>query len=127
MYTKTIPLLPTHFSLDVLITNKEKTAIKFQHKEYGLSKESLKKEGQQVNTVATIDSQKKSKYKGERRICLILEGFKPAIVVHELIHVLWHLSKYSGLDINYNSQEWQALFMEQLYVQIMDKSNYKKY
>ncbi len=127
MYTKTIPLLPTHFYLDVVITKSTKKAIKYQHDKYGIPLHILESEPQQINTVAVIESGKRIKVGGTTRIVIILHSFKPATLMHELIHVLWKTSKLSGVELTYRTQEWQALFLEQLYLQITDKSNYKKH
>ena len=128
MKTKTIELLPSPWKLDVIVTSSRKKAINYQVKTYGLKKALLKEEKQHLNTVSTIISGAKTSRKGETRIVLILDSkANKGVVVHELMHVMWHMSKRSGTEMNYESQEWQALMIEHLFNKVTSRKGYKKH
>jgi len=124
MKTKTIRLQPSVWKLDVIVTKSEKKAIKHQVKKYGLKKPILEEEKQHLNTVTTVYYKKKGK--PTARVLMILESLEPGLVVHELTHVLWQYSKRAGVEVNFESQEWQALMMESLFNQVIDEKGYKK-
>ena len=49
------------------------------------------------------------------------------VVVHELIHALWHIADYIGYKLTYETQEWQAILFEYLYSEVLDKNGYTEY
>ena len=120
MKFKEIKLLPTLFTLDVFITNNVNKLVPIFEKRYGLTLQDM--EGTQINEVSIIDSGKKSELKGHTRICLIMGSFNIGTIIHEMQHIIWKLSKLTNIELNYDSQEWQACFMEYLYSEIMKKN-----
>lgn len=123
MKFKEIKILPSLWTLDVLIVEDEKDAIKFQVERYGIRKRHVDTE-KNINSVTTMVSSKKSILKGETRIILILENLQCLkTIVHELVHVLWHFGRETGSEITFHSQEWQAILMEYLFDQVL-KENY---
>ena len=115
---KEIKLLPTDFNLHAYvvgdkyshsrISNKDRRLLAdVFHKRYGLEFEYHYNRLDQVDFVQTIGTTVKSEAKGETTIVMVVSPYLKSLV-HELIHVLWYLSKSSGLDMDYNSQEWQA-------------------
>jgi len=69
--------------------------------------------------VFSIKSESKAKSNGETKIVIVINPCIK-ILVHELIHVLWHVAKKSELDMNFDSQEWQAYFVEYLFTELKD-------
>jgi predicted SprT family Zn-dependent metalloprotease len=47
----------------------------------------------------------------------VMEDFDNKVIAHELIHVMWHFAEECNLEMNYNSQEWQAILFEYLFTQ----------
>ena len=119
LYFKEIPLYPTNYTLDVIVTQNKAKAIKFMKPELCRY--------QVLDTVRTIASGNGSVLKGEIRIVLILETFDPAILVHELVHVLYRLSDRTGIELNQDSQEWQAIAMERLYNEALERKTYQTF
>lgn len=127
MKTKIIELLPSRWTLDVIVSRSEEDVRNHLLGNYGIHEEYVYDGGKHVNSVVTISTGLDTKYKGESRVLLILESNnKPHIVVHEIIHVLWHLSKHSGIDMHYHSQEWQAMMAEYLFTEITNSKGYLK-
>lgn len=126
LYFKEIPLYPTNYTLDVIVTQNKAKAIKFMKHRYHVKKHKLKRY-QVLDTVRTIASGHESILKGEIRIVLILETFDPAILVHELVHVLYRLSDRTGIELNQDSQEWQAIAMERLYNEALERKTYQTF
>lgn len=127
---KEVKLLPTLFSLDVYIVGDRyvndsmsikdrKTLSKILQDKYGSGYEYWYEEMEDANMVFTITSTKKSEYKGQVRIVMIINP-SLKVLVHEIIHAQWHLSKATALDMNYNSQEWQAVMYEYIFTEIKD-------
>lgn len=127
---KELKLTPTLFDLDVYIVgdrynhnsitkSDRKELSKILHYNYGGNYEYWFENSEIVNEVFTTKSEKKSYFKGERRIVLIINP-SIKVLVHEIMHVLWHLAKATSLDMNYDSQEWQAVMYEYIFTEIKD-------
>lgn len=125
MKLKQINLLPTEFVLDVWIEKDLDKLAKQFHKYYGASEEYYSNNLSPYQ-VSTANTTTKSLSKGHTKIIMNLKQIDGRIVTHECMHVLWHLHNITGLEMNYDSQEWQAYMIDYLYHNIMDTSNYKK-
>jgi len=124
LYFKEIPLEPSEFSLDVIVTKSHNKAAKFLKRRYNLRKFKTKSH-QLLNSVRTVESGTASPLKGEIRIVMILETLNPAIIVHELVHVMHRMSRETGVELSFDAQEWHALAMERLYNETLKRSNYQ--
>jgi hypothetical protein len=111
---KEIKIQPTNWYLDVIICKDKHKIAQFMHKRYGASVEYYEDE-LFTEFVSTISSTYKSECNGRKRIVMVLYDMNRGILVHELVHVLWHFSKNSGVNMCYDSQEWQAILFEYLY------------
>ena len=121
MKFKEIKIQPSLWTLDVIVGGSQKKVNKFCKKRYGINDYAEAK-----NECSIVDTHKKSQLKGARRIVIIMESLKDKrCVVHELIHAMWMLAKGIGYEMNYNTQEWQAVLFEYLYAEILDKKGYK--
>ncbi len=119
---KQIKIHPSEWHLDIIVGKNKKEINEFCKKRYGLDDFY-----DMPNECSSIDSGKDSSLKGERRVVILLEKLsnKP-VIVHELIHALWHLTKRIGYEMGYDSQEWQAILYEYLYTETVDKKGYVK-
>ena len=77
-----------------------------------------------LNECSDVYSGTSSELKGEKVIVIVYDG-RDFVLVHELIHAMWHFSRHSGVEMNHDSQEWQAILFEHLYRHCMTKSNWK--
>jgi hypothetical protein len=77
------------------------------------------------NCVYSIESSMESELKGYKRIVMRLQSFDISVMVHELLHVLWHGSKWIGYEMKFESQEWQACMIEYLYTECKDRKTYE--
>jgi hypothetical protein len=121
---KTIKLLPTLWSLDAYLVDKHTddnraTIASDMVTRYGANYECYYEELEKINCVINVSATKKSKSKGESRIIMIVE-YDLKTIVHELLHVLQHLSNLSGVEMSYDAQEWQACMIEYLYGHFQD-------
>lgn len=127
MKFKEIQLFPSVWKVDVIVVDDATTpedVVKFARKRYGIP-EHLIDTDTIVDSVTSLTSSADSQLKGHKRILMVLRDLNDhATLVHELIHVMWHASEFIGLNMNPDSQEWQALFMEYLFTETL-KSNYK--
>jgi len=115
-YFKQVPLLPSMFYLDVWVCNNSQKLCEHFAKRYGGSVERYQ-EDYYPDMVTRIYSSKDSELKGTTRIVLVMEDFDNKVIAHELIHVMWHFAEECNLEMNYNSQEWQAILFEYLFTQ----------
>jgi hypothetical protein len=120
---KQIKLLPSEFTLDVWIgTYKEIWPIYKSYYEI-TDEDELGLKPNEVGTITPCLGNKKLK---EIRIAIKLVSLdNKNILVHEIIHILWHLANKVGYKMVYDSQEWQAVLAEWLYKEIL-KDNYGK-
>lgn len=108
-----IKLIPTLFQLDLWI-GESKDIFNDYGKRYGLKDFDISD-----NELSTIESAIDSPMKGHKLFVMKLQSFDRATITHELIHLLWHVGKNTGANINYKSQEWQALFVEYVFNEII--------
>ena len=62
----------------------------------------------------------------EKRVVVTLASKDIVTLVHELVHVLWHASSQIGFEMEWESQEWQALLFENLFIEAKNFKSYKK-
>lgn len=123
---KTIRLYPTLFEVDIWLCNNLDNLSKAFNNRYGASIEYYKEETYQ-NQCGTIDSKDNSELKGRKQIVINLDEFNITVLYHELIHVLYHLSKITHLETTYDAQEWIAYFNEYLGTEALKIKDYKEY
>lgn len=115
---KEFRLFPTEFWVDVWVTtNKDKVCQLFSDR-YGESKEYYLKE-LRPEMVSDIDA---ASLNSETRIVVNLVSFDPGVVVHEAIHVFYHLQELVKLEVM--AQEWIAYFVQYVVDNILDENTY---
>lgn len=118
--TKEVNLWPANeWKLDVIVGGSFDDVNEFFKERYGLEYDHTR------NCVYTIDSGTESLLKGHTRIVMRLQSLETSVMVHELLHVLWHASKCIGFEMNAGSQEWQACMIEMLYNECKDIKTYE--
>lgn len=117
---KEIKLLPSLWTLDVLysklIPEIEKVAFEYyeiNHDYFG---------DKCINSVTKAWSFKDN----QNRIIMFIDSKRPGLITHELVHVLWRFADSVYLEINIDTQEWQAQLHEYLFNEIVDKSNWSE-
>jgi hypothetical protein len=119
LHRKVVDLHPfSEWKLDVFIGGSDSQLNDIFKYRYGVDYDGTE------NCVYTIDSDMQSELKGHTRIVMRVQSFDTSIMVHELLHVLWHASKCIGFEMNYGTQEWQACMFEYLFDQCRDKKTY---
>ena len=129
MKFKEIKLLPSSWILEVVHyphdDNEDKLDI-WMHMRYGIPLIDLQREVN-GNACHSIESGLKSELKGSKRILVVLTTLDdPGLIVHELLHALWHYSKFSGTNMNIDSQEWQALHLEYTFNEVINPKTWEK-
>lgn len=118
---KQIKLIPSEFILDVWIGRNYDVLNKY-NKFYNLTGEDMI--GKTENWVDTIYFLPKNGKRNTTRICLKITSLQnKKVLVHEIIHILWHLSTVVGYKMVNDSQEWQAVLADWIYTEIL-KNNY---
>lgn len=124
---KQIRIYPSNWTLDVYIAaNHDKRRLsEIFHKKYGASVDYYYEEivGNQVMSIQSTDL---SESQGKLEIVMILCQQRLDVIVHELIHVIWHYSNNCGVEMTYQSQEWQAVLFEYLFEEVREFNTYKK-
>jgi hypothetical protein len=121
LHRKVVDLRPfNEWKLDVFVGGKESQLNEIFKSRYGLEYDGTE------DCVYSIESGTESELKGHKRIVMRVQSFDAAIMVHELLHVLWHGSKWIGYEMKYQSQEWQACMLQYLYNQCKDRNTYDK-
>lgn len=123
MKFKEIRLYPSVFPLHVYVTDNHYNLEDIFKKKYGATDEFVA--SLHTDLALRLETKSGSEMKGMRVFLLILADLKPDIVAHELIHLLWHFNETVGVEMNSNSQEWQALFIEYLTSEIL-KDDYEE-
>lgn len=119
---KEISIQPSKWHLDIIVCKDKKETEQFYKDRYGIPDPEVGE-----NECASIDSAKKGQLKGEHRIVIHLMSLSnKSIIVHELIHALWYTSKAIGYEMNYDSQEWQAVLFEYLFREVINRKDYIK-
>lgn len=116
-----IRLIPTLFYLDIWINWKNRKELSNAYSiRYGLDYETTYNDITE-SECSTIESGTKSPLKGEKRIVLVISDFNVSTLVHEIVHIFYHLNKYCKLGNDNSNQEWIAYFQEYVYDEIMIK------
>ena len=123
MKTKTIRIYPSDWELDIIIGGTKKQLENYSEQRYGLKDDPITH-----NECNTIASSKESELKGKTQFCICLKSLQnKGIVVHEIVHVIWHIGESIGYKIVYDSQEWQAILFEYIFNEIVKADGYKEY
>lgn len=120
---KTIPLLPTQFSVDVWICNDKSALANHFNKRYGASVDYYI-DNLTPNQCMELVTTNKAELKSTHTIVVNMTALKAPVVVHEMNHVIHYLSKITGVEINQQCQEWHSYMLEYLFIECM-KNNYK--
>lgn len=123
---QTIELFPAYWSVDIWVCNNIKHLSHCFEQRYGADN-MYYFDNFQHDQVTLVNSTNKSELKGSRRIVMNVSCMHLGTILHELIHVCWYLSKYSGLKLNFESQEWHACLMERIYEKAKNKKLYTIY
>lgn len=119
---KEISIQPSRWHLDIIVSKSKPSINKFCKQRYGVDNYY---DG--VNECSHVESDKDSELKGYKRIVVILESLNnKSIIAHELIHALWFSAKAIGYEMNYDSQEWQAVLFEYLFNEVTNRKDYIK-
>jgi len=120
---KNIKLLPTHHTVDVWVCDDLDELSMLFSKRYGANKEHYESEVTPYQ-VAMITATKSSMGKGDTFIVCNMKDIDLSVLVHEIFHILCHLSGETGIEIGPKSQEWCAYFSEYLFNQMKDIKTY---
>ena len=118
---KEIRLYPSVFTLDVYITEDASCLTEMFEERYGSDEDFILT--LDTDICLSFETEFGSTLDGDRVFVIILKHLEPYIVAHELIHLLWQLNQTIGTNMNIESQEWQALFIEYITGEIL-KDNY---
>lgn len=123
MKTKTIRIYPSIWEMDIVIGGTKKQLETYSEQRYGLKEDPITH-----NECITITSSKESELKGKTQFCICLKSLKDkGILVHEIVHLIWHIGESIGYKIVYDSQEWQAVLFEYIYNEILNHEGYEIY
>lgn len=123
-FFKSIPLYPTKFHVDVWVCNNLDNLSKYFNKRYGASIEYYKEETYQ-NQTFTLVATEESELKGIKTIVVNIDSWDLGVIVHEMNHVIYHLSKICKLETDYNSQEWISYMLEYLFEQCQNDGSFQ--
>lgn len=114
---KTFNLEPTIFKLDLIYYDNDRNSmsnlLKLYKSRYGIVDK--EEDFWYKNHVSTIKSGEDSKLEGETVISMFITNSDLGVLVHECMHVLFHLYKCAGIEIDYEAQEWCAIFIEKVF------------
>lgn len=108
MKIETFLIPPTDFTITVIISRSIEKARKYIMDSF-IDIHEIGKENIQLNMVARFAC-----LENGSNIVMTLKSKNPAVATHEIIHVLWHIGDMANLEMNYDSQEWQAYLAEYL-------------
>lgn len=118
---KTINLLHSELGLDVIVSKDEETALAFMKKNYDLKSGEIDKHVTNAGAfVAYFEATKNH----PTAFFLYLKSLDPRIICHELIHILYRFSELIKVELNKESQEWQARFVDGIFAEIMNTNEY---
>jgi hypothetical protein len=119
MIFKEIPLLPTQYWLDFWqLDSKEQICEEFS-KRYGNSIEYYKL-WVEDNMESVVESTADSFLGKDKRIVVVVSEMSDIFIIHEIIHVLFDLTKTARIEVNYTSQEWVAYMTEYIFNKIKE-------
>lgn len=117
MIFKEIPLIPTHYCLDFWLFDSLEQACEQFSKRYGESKD-FYKDWIIPNMVSVITSTVESEAKGDEKIVMNISAPIDYVIVHEVVHVVFKLSKHTHVEMKSKSQEWVAYMAEYIFIEI---------
>lgn len=121
MIHEIIQLKPSLWRLEIFIGSRKKTSKKLKN----IFGESKSYYYNLLDTPCVFRCY--SRKRKENFICLYMPDFDIATLVHELVHVYHHWTECIGWkEPDYNAQEIEAIFIEDLFTQIMKLKVRKK-
>lgn len=124
LYFKTIRLHPTMFDLDIVSCVDNEQITDFIKKRYDLLDHEIELDSEDF--ACMIKCGKDAEIGDMKRMFVRLNSPNDReAIVHELVHVLHIMSEYTGIEVNSESQEWQACFTEMIFREAC-KPNYQK-
>lgn len=122
---KEIKIQPSVWHLDIIVCANPEKIGKFLNKRYGIPIHELY-DKHILDCTTVIEGMKGSDIGEEKRVVVTLASKDIVTLVHELVHVLWHASSQIGFEMEWESQEWQALLFENLFIEAKNFKSYKK-
>lgn len=124
MKIKVINLYPSEFKLDVIIskTASEELTV-YARNRYGMPDTS---KPLHPDECALFYTGHDSPLNGEKRFVICLSELSDRIIFHEIVHLMWQYCEETGSEMSTNTQEWQAIMFERVFVEIQDIKGYKK-
>lgn len=116
MKMKEIRIRPANWTLDLIICNDQAKLDTFLDERYSVQK---------LVSSLNVTTNLRLRSTGEMRIVIALEKMDYYILVHELVHAMWMIGKHVGYEMNYDTQEWQAVLFEYLYKECVRIDEYK--
>ena len=123
---RNIKMIPMGFSVDVWKGKNVNELAKCFQKRYGREADYYL-ERIYTDCCLTIHSKKKAELKGRSVVVVVIMIDKPHVIVHELYHALFHLSRLTGAEIKYNAQEWGARMLERLFKKSCQNEKFIEY
>ena len=120
MITKQIAIRPTNEIVIIIYSKDRKKVVDYLSKKHDIN---IKENFNYLDGSQTTITDHKT---GEVYIYVILFDKAPQVIAHEIVHLIWDLSRESGIEINSNSEEWQAYLMGYLMAEILDFDSYKR-
>lgn len=110
-------MIPTKWFVDVWITDNYEELCNKLSKKYGSSTDFWQKELSLRPSVITYEDIEKTNY-----IICLLEDFDLNVIVHETVHISWHLQDKVNFDY-VNDTELQAYYIEYIVEEILKMKN----
>lgn len=124
MKYKQVTLYPTTFTLDVWWGKDRNQLNKCFEDKYGVGLTDLHPESFKFYNAFLVLIPLPD---GENKMACVFDSIEPDLVLHECNHVLNELCHSTGLEIGYQSQEWNSYFLGYLCESIMDKKSFVKW
>lgn len=118
------------FEVDVAVCSSPREYILFLQKRYGIPEHELDDNDRNYTQCCTMYSYPESELKGHTRFLIRLKkmpGKDTHVFIHELWHLMWHVSNVIGdFKLTRETQGWAANMIEKLFVDIME-AKYEDY
>ena len=123
---KTIRLYPTSFDCDIWICDDAEHLDKCYMKRYNIKftdDSPIKGKAE----CASMETDGEGELKNKKQIVLAFDSISNSSFVHESVHALHHLSKWTGLETGFDAQEWNAWFIEYVFDSCCDEKGFEEY